>query len=427
MLKTLVAILLLCAGSINAYASDKTIDDILRHSFEELSQIDHGWTASLKLNTIELKQPSAPTIKFYGFIRLDAIYDDSRPNNTQTISFIRSEDPLAPATIATKKNKEDLTIHPRLTRLGFDVDGPTLDELGKAKVTGKVEVDFYNNGLTGQSESRQALRMRHGYIKLGWAESSLLAGQTADLIAPIWPIVNADIVMWGAGNAGDRRPQIRYEYLPKAGEGTIMLQAMMGLSGADDNQDVDSNGFRDGETSGKPTFQFRVGYKFSPWEKQNVEIGIWTHRAWEETDTIFNGEDKFDSAATGLDLSVPYKEFSLKAEYWTGKNVDDIRGGIFQGINTTTGDEIASKGGFIEFGYKATRVYSIHLGYSFDDPDNGDLNSGGRSKNKIYYLANRFNIGPVEIGADYFNWTTEYKGFDEGKDNRYQLYIFYKF
>ncbi len=377
---------------------------------------------------------SSSTLRFYGFLRMDAIFDDSRPNNTQTIAFILSEDPTAPASFGAPNNSEDLTFHPRLTRFGFDLDGPTVSGIGDPKVTGKLEVDFYNNGLQGQSESREALRMRHAYLKMTWGQWFLLAGQTMDVISPIWPIVNADLVMWGAGNLGDRRPQFRLERVPKAGEGGLILQGEAGLTGADDNSDLDAPGtfgagFRDGETSGLPTLQARVACRCPMAEKQNLEFGVWGHRAWEDPDTEFADRDVFDSYAIGGDLTLPiYRDrLWLKGEGWAGKNVDDVRGAIFQGINTTTGEEIASKGGWAEVGWKTGPNYSVHAGYSRDDPDNKDLNQGGRETNKIWYLANRFTFDPIEIGLDYFNWTTEYLGFDEGDDNRFQFFVSYKF
>ncbi len=232
--------------------------------------------------------------KIYGFLRLDAIYDNSRPNNTQVIAFVRSEDPQAiaafradpnafgginPETFAARENESDLTIHPRLTRIGIDFDGPTIDALNGAKVSGKMEIDFYNNALVGQSESRAAIRMRHAYLKLVWTDLSVLAGQTNDVISPIFPVVNPDLVMWGAGNLGDRRPQLRSEFSPLVGKGRIILQAEAGLTGADDNQDLDAPntfgaGYRDGEASGLPTLQARLAYRHPVHEKANLEVGI---------------------------------------------------------------------------------------------------------------------------------------------------------
>jgi hypothetical protein len=371
--------------------------------------------------------------RFYGSLRLDVQYDDSRPNNTQTIGWILSEDPMAPPGIgAGGKNKEDLTIHPRLTRLGVDFDGGTIQGLNDAMLTGKVEIDFYNNGLLGQSESRDAIRMRHAWLKLAWSELSLLFGQTSDVISPIFPIVNADLVMWGAGNLGDRRPQIRGEYRHNARESSWIVQGEIGLTGADDNQDLDSPntfgaGFRDGETSGLPTLQARVAYAW-PQRGKSAEVGIWGHRAWEEPDTKFAGEDEFDSSAVGFDATLPItSEIALKAEAWSGENVDDVRGGIFQGINTTTGEEIESRGGFVELGWQATPRYQVSAGYSRDDPDNGDVGSGGRANNEIWYLANRWKYDSVTIGLDYLNWTTEYVGFGDGTDNRFNAFIQYSF
>ncbi|MEO6711589.1 MAG: hypothetical protein ABI054_11615, partial [Planctomycetota bacterium] len=337
--------------------------------------------------------------RFYGFIRLDAQYDDSRPNNTQTIGWILSEDPAAAAPVgAGGKNREDLTIHPRLTRFGIDVDAGKIADLNDAKVTGKIEVDFFNNGLTGQSESRAALRMRHAWLKLAWTEWSFLFGQTMDVISPLYPIVNADLAMWGAGNLGDRRPQIRPEWVHASGDSKWIFQSEIGLTGANDNQDLDTAGtfgagFRDGETSGLPTLQARVAYGF-PIAGQKAEVGVWGHRAWEKSDTKFAGEDEFDSTAYGLDVTLPLyaDRLSVKGEAWAGENLDDVRGGIFQGVLKATGDEIKSKGGFVELGLKTCPNNTLYVGYSTDDPENSDVGAGGRAANVIWYAASRWNF-----------------------------------
>ena len=387
--------------------------------------------------------------KLYGFLRLDAIYDDSRPNNTQVIGFVRSEDPGAlkqfaanpgafggvdPRKFVSPDDSETLTIHPRLTRFGLDFDGPTVVPFNHSKVTGKLEIDFYNNSLQPQSESRAAIRMRHAYLKLAWPHLSLLFGQTNDVISPLFPVVNPDLVMWGAGNLGDRRPQARAEYLHRLGPGDILLQGEAGLTGADDNQDLDAPntvgaGFRDGEASGLPTLQSRIAYRYPLTEKNPLEVGIYGHRAWEQTDTRLGGKNHFDSWAYGFDVFLPlYRNLLfLKGEGWRGANVDDVRGGIFQGINTVTGDEIFSQGGWAELGWQAFPRWLISIGYSTDDPDNQDVGLGGRAQNRIAYLSNRWVFAPIEIGFDYLYWVTEYVGFNNGDDNRFQAYIAYRF
>src|SRR5437868_889817 len=182
-------------------------------------------------------------IKLYGFLRLDMDFDSQRPSNTQIPFFITSPDARASGT-----GNGDFSMHPRLTRFGIDYTGPSVSSLGDAKLTGKFEADFENGG----TESRQIIRIRHAYLRLGWKDFSLLGGQTWDVVSPLYPTVNGDSLMWNAGNVGDRRPQLRAAYAPKLGRGKLSLAGAVGLTGAIDALDLDANGFRDGEESGLP-------------------------------------------------------------------------------------------------------------------------------------------------------------------------------
>lgn len=358
--------------------------------------------------------------QLYGFVRLDMVHDTSRPNNTQLPGWILSEDETV-----NRDSTDDFTMHPRLTRLGLDFDGGAVEPLGGAKVGGKIEIDFYGGG----SESRAGLRMRHAYLTLKKDAWQLLAGQTQDLISPLNPVVNNDLVMWGAGNLGDRRPQLRVEYDPELDCGQLFVQAMAGLTGAIDAKDLDGNTFRDGETSGKPTVQGRLAYRVPLSEKGKLEVGVWGHRSEDDPDSSFAGESSFRSQAVGADVVVPLWEDRLwiKGEVWTGENLTDVRGGIFQGVNATTGDEIEAQGGWVELGWKATQTLTVYAGWSIDDPKDTDVGAGGRAKNRIGYAALRWDLSPVEIGIEYLRWTTEFVGLDDGTDDRVGAFIAYKF
>jgi hypothetical protein len=212
-----------------------------------------------------------------------------------------------------------------------------------------------------------------------------------------------------------------------------IFQAEIGLTGADDNIDLDNAGtygagYRDGETSGLPTLQARVAYGFEL-GGQKAEVGLWGDQAWEKSDTSFAGNDEFNSYAVGMDFSLPlYKDIvGLKTEIWTGENLDDVRGGIFQGVNKTTGKEIALKGGFVELSYKTSVHNSLYVGYSTDNPENSDLDVGGRAVNEIWYCASRWTYKPLAFGLEYLNWTTRYVGYGDGTDNRVAAFIAYNF
>ena len=351
-------------------------------------------------------------VSFYGFIRVDAVFDDSRPNAFKTPTFIRSE---APGT----ENRSNFTFHPRLTRMGLNYRGPLLDGLGGSRITGKIETDFQNGG----SESRAISRYRHAYLQLGWEDSSLLVGQTWDIISPLFPTVNTDTLMWNTGNLGDRRVQVQYAYEPQTG---LSLRAGLGLTGAVDGLDADSNGVRDGEAATLPNMQGRVGYHSS---EGTVRVGFWGHYAQMETVALFGGVKDFDSYSFGGDYEFRFHPtVSLKGELWTGSNLSDFRGGIGQSFNTATGEEIGSRGGWMELGLRASSRYSFTTGYTIDDPHNGDLLDGARTNNRAWYVTNRFRLAPpILLGIDYLYWKTNFKGRESGTDNRVNLYLIYNF
>jgi len=240
-------------------------------------------------------------VGFYGVVRTDAIFDDSRANAFQTPTFIRPEPDGS-------DSSSNFTFHPRLTRIGLNYRAPgTLDSLAGARLTGKIEMDFQNGGR----ESRAVPRYRHAYLQLGWGPHALLVGQTWDLISPLYPTVNADTLMGNAGNLGDRRMQLRYSYDPSTG---LSFRTALGLTGAVDGQDADSNGILDGEASTLPNFQGRVGYNSS-----RVVAGAWAHYAQLQTATAFGGKNEFDGYSFGGDFDFRFTpQFNLRGEVWVG-------------------------------------------------------------------------------------------------------------
>ena len=384
-------------------------------------------------------------IRFYGFLRLDVQYDDSKPNDPQVIAWIRSEDDTAPVSaIVARPNDDQLNLHAKLSRLGMDIGSYTVPKLGGAKVSGKLEIDFFN---TSTSESREALRIRHAYLELAWKHTALLFGQTVDVISPLIPAVNADFSMWNAGNLADRRPQIRFTYSPKIGEsGTFILQAAVGMTGAVDNQTLDASpagtsvvSNLDGVDSGRPTTQLRLAYNGGSWVKEKkFEVGVWGHAASEELSqgaAPINGHSDWDSHAIGLGLKLPIaKRLDFEGEIWEGKNLDDVRGGIGQGVNVTAGDphlgeEIESSGGWAQLGVTACDWFLVYLGYSTDNPEDGLPAVSARDLNSVWYLATRFKpTANLTFGLDYLNWTTEWTGgLNDGTDNRYNFFAQWNF
>ena len=354
----------------------------------------------------------------YGFIRLDAIFDDSRMQHSQYPFWVQSEDPSVGV-----KDDSRMTLHPRLTRVGVKLNPQSVAT--DWSMSGRIEIDFQNGG----SESRELIRMRHAFMSLQSGAFSFLAGQTWDIVSPLYPAANNDGMMWNAGNLGDRHPQVQLALAPRFGGGQFEAIVGASMTGAVDKKDLDDNGEHDGFAAAIPSAQARLGYSAKLWSGRPLKIAAWGHYGQEETATAVGGETDFNSWAAGFSLSLPLATWlALEGEGWMGENLSDIRGGIGQGVNTGTGAEIASRGGWAQAAIDAAGWWSLFLGATMDDPDDGDLNDGDRSRNAAAFLVNRFKPwSSFQVGVEYLYWLTEYKNLDSGSSNRVDLHFSYFF
>jgi hypothetical protein len=372
-------------------------------------------------------------IGIYGILRMDMYYGTARVNHNEFTYYALTPDPSQTPTINERNNWIDFT--PRLSRLGVKIDRDSLPFWASAKAGGVLEFDFQNRATSEtsglESESRELPRLRHAYIKVTSGGLSFLAGQTWDLISPLWPGVNADGMMWNTGNLGDRRHQFRVGWeAPICDESVFNIAVAAARTGAIDRKNLDgvNDNMRDGDDSARPMLQGRVG--LAKLFGKRVDVGVWGHFAWERTETPVVGRTHFYSSSIGADLKVKIlDELSFAGEIWYGKNLSDLRGGIDQGVNTATGKEIVSRGGWAELIAQLAAPYSVAVGVGVDDPRDGTLSAATqRSHNIAPYLWNRLDFGGgVAVGAEAIFWATDYLGLQTGRANRYSLFVTYAF
>ncbi len=359
-------------------------------------------------------------LELYGFVRFDAIYDDSRTDAAQTPTFIRSEDPRVGV-----RDQRNLTFHPRLTRVGGRITPPAGTSVGGARLASRVEIDFQASGR----ESRQLIRLRHGYVEMSWSRVTLLAGQTSDIMSPLFPAVNGDTLMWNAGNLGDRRPQVRLTWASSVDdEGvrpTWTLAAGVGLPGAVDPKDLDHDGVRDGEASGVPNLQARIGFASG----RSVSVGASGHVGKESLTSRVAGQEAFRTWSVSADYEVDACPVSVYGGSCERARTSAISGGgIGQGINVARGRGISATGGWVEIGLHLSDVFRLNVGYTLDDPADRDVPSQGQVKNAAWYVVNQFQLHRLLlVGIDYVRWDTTFKDLDDGLDNRINAYSILRF
>lgn len=373
-----------------------------------------------------------PPVSLYGFLRIDGIWDDSRMQNHQYAMWVLPEDP-----ITGFSDDSHLSIHPRVTRFGINVGSINLSETVTA--SGKIEIDFQAGG----TESRAGLRMRHAYFEIKHGALSLLGGQTWHLMSPLYPEVHTDGVLWNAGNLGDRSPQLRLTFAPSVKNGSISAAVALGQNGAISAQDLDKNGILDGSASALPFAQGRVGLEQTLYAGRPIKAGVWGHYAKDEIDTPIAGVTGWDSWSAGFDLSIPLtSRVAIEGEGWVGRNLADVRGGVGQTVNVLTAADVDSRGGWAQLATRPSDKTQLYVGGSIDDPEDADLISfeeadtagldaasyTGRTLNWVGFVSARYRPwAPFQIAFEYYYWVTEYKGLDDGIDNRIDMHFSYFF
>ena len=372
-----------------------------------------------KVEKVEKKAEEAATrvlsgfrFKPYGYIKLDAVYDDSRTNYGNFILYVPDE--------SKNDNNNEFNMTARQTRIGLDILAP---ESSDWEAKGRIEIDFYGDG-TAKHENKAEPLLRHAFLEVKKGQFSLLAGQTFDLISPLVPDVLNYTVGWAGGNLGYRRPQLRLTNIYPLNESSKLSMA---LAIARTSGIGDFMGENVGENVGFPTVQGRLALTTKLLTKKDTVFGISGHYGEEE----YQGRIK--SWSINGDFDIPLSDrVSVKGEVFVGYNLDDYFGGVFQGVNTTTQKAIRAIGGWMQAGYQHSKKWRYNVGLGIDDPRNDDLTynpdptKNMRDRNSFYYGNVMFNlIPPVNIGLEYSYWETGYLNQSSGTDNRIQTSIIY--
>ncbi len=366
---------------------------------------------------VDLKKSvwSTLDIQLYGYVKLDASYDTSRVNVGNYVAYVDPE--------TTNKNDDEFNMTANQTRLGFNITGSATDEL---KTSGCLEVDFYGNYA---SENKAKIQMRLGYLNLDWTQSrfSILAGQAADVISPLNPYTLNYLVLWDAGNIGYRRPQIRLTKSFALDEKTTLKfeGAAVRTIGR-----LDLTNSETGEDAGYPTGQGRVSLTFPFFGPKPTTVGVSGHLGREEYDLNSRGDHKsFRTWSGNVDVTQPIcPGVTLLGELFIGEDLDNYFGGIGQGVNVTTLDAIASKGGWAAVSLGPWGPWSFNVGAGADSVNADDVNTGNRTYNSSVFGNALFAINKsAQVGVELSQWTTRYKGPGDADDTRVQGSFIYKF
>ncbi|HUI06933.1 MAG TPA: hypothetical protein VL486_07985 [Verrucomicrobiae bacterium] len=375
--------------------------------------------AQLKKLVDSKKKPVMSSIDFelYGYIKLDLAHDSDRTSAGNYARWVESEELI--------KNHDEFSMTARQTRLGLKATGPTV---GKMHSSALVEIDFYNGG----DENKNLPMLRHAYMNLDWPEDkfSILAGQTCDVISPLWmPTLNYTVGWW-QGNIGYRRPQLR---LTKGFDLTEDVGLKLEAAATRDIGRVNSFAYSDtGQDSSIPGLQGRTSLTFPGFHGKPTTIGVSGHWAQEQinhTNTFANPQHA-DSWSANLDVTVPVTPWlSFAGEAFTGRDLDMYLGGIAQGFDTTRGKGIRSDGLWGALTLKPTPKWLFNVGGGFDKVPEGDVSAASaRTFNSVIFGNAQYAFtANFTLGLEISHLRTEYKEQKDGDAWREQMSLIYKF
>jgi len=416
-----VAVIVLTTGACGwAGLADENAQ--LKNRVETLEEQVQGLTRALSPEGQEAAKAAAEgknslwsklDIQLYGYIKADAAWDSSRVTSGNFVLYADSGG----------EDDHEFNLTARQTRVGLKIKGP---DVGSAQTSGLLEGDFYGAGGT---ENKNIFRMRHAYLQLYWPEKQLgvLAGQTWDVISPLYPNTLNFTILWDGGNIGYRHPQIRVTKDIDLGQEVSLKLAGAVSRTISDAEEITGSG-RPGEDAGLPTVQARAGITFPWFGMDPTTIGLSGHYGEEE----YAGDNDLESWSLNIDISQPVNLWlSFKAEAFVGENLDDYFGGIGQGVlnaSTTADNTIASKGGWVAANMKPCKNWQFNAGLGIDDVDSSDLGSSGRAVNRCVFGNAIYAINQnADVGLELSHWRTDYKNDSDVDDVRIQGSFIYKF
>jgi hypothetical protein len=337
------------------------------------------------------KKP-AVTLTPYGFIQVNALFNDGNYADAEYPGFVQTAGSVASA--------PSFHIAYRSTRVGVRLGFP--EALG-AQVRGVIEADFrggFPGGAAPQSfdlyQPQFRLRLAYGQAtwKTGLGNFALLLGSEYGLVTPLFA---TSITYTGAplyqqaGNPWHRTPQARLSLETPGAFGVVVQAAALSpLDRGAAAQNASANAATGpGNRSRRPDFEGRFAVNMKSGTTKVVEVGAAGHVGWERysmgplvgTTLPLEPTEDVRSEMFGLDAQVNTKFVGLKAEAWKGSNVEDYlvhpagEGVVLVAPTATAAGSVRSlrtRGAWAQAVVNATKTLQLTGGAGAEEPEVDD-------------------------------------------------------
>ncbi len=335
----------------------------------------------------------------YGFIKLDAVYQDGGVNLLGASRYALAGD-------------GNLFLTAQNSRFGFKLSPAVL--ANGLKIAGTLEWDLFDPSTPNQMK----FRTRQAFLTLTKGLSSFILGQTWDLFSPLGPTtLNVNGYLWQVGNIGFRHAQIRYTMSSKTIDFAVSV-----------NDPASANGWR----TQMPVFQSRLGFKLA--EKGQIQLGIsgaYGRETNENTAAMPVYKNDVDIMGLSFDWMIPFGSgFALKGEYAMGENLAYFvsRAGVFHHIVERKYEGKKTNALWAQLSY-ARNAFSAWGGYSFEKlSDEDQLAAAELKETGCLMIGAQYALGGgVALGVEFSHFRSLYNNAVSVNTNQFCFSAAYSF
>lgn len=325
-----------------------------------------------------------------------AIFSTARPFVSGLPFFL---DPASANGLAT--NTFDL--HARQSTLYARFTGPEVCGLTPG---GQILTLFFNDNITSDN---YGLMVYYAYGELKNDQMRFAAGLQRDIFNPVTPTILPISYLYGSGNSGSYRGQIRFERYVHSDDGS-QLTFQFGLSepiatlvrSSIIDPLVEDNGWPNVE--GRLAFGVGETQEYMGGRKQRpVEFGV-SGVMGQIRITKPNPPERIvdDVSALGCDLEWAVTDrLGMKGELFIGQTLGEYNAGVLQNYNLETFRPVRTKGGYAEIYYYLHPQFHLHCGYGIDNPAASDLAAGQIASNQTFFNTLLWDLSKtVQIGLE---------------------------
>lgn len=337
-------------------------------------------------------------------------FSTSRPFSSSLPLFLYPKDP-------TGQDTNTFDLHARQSAISARFSGPTVFGFTPGAETLTL---FFNDNI---SDDNYGMLVYFAYGELRNDDMRFAAGLQRDIFNPVGPTVLPMSLLYGSGNAGSYRGQIRFERFIHFDEGSqFTIQA--GLSNPISTLVRDSVKDPLVEDNGWPNIEGRLSLGVGEVEdymggrkQRPLEFGVsgvvgQLRISKPVPGPGSPGPDRIvdDIQAVGCDLQWAMTDrLGMKGELFAGQTLGDYNAAALQNYNSETFRPIRARGGYGELYCYLHPQLHVHCGYGIDNPSDSDLADGQITSNQTSFNALVWDLNnSVQVGLEVDYRKTQY-------------------